>query len=447
LVKQKVKLGDLVQRTSSTANKRWGPKPIYFLYSFVFISVLHVIFYIASLFNSKARRGIKGRKKLFDILKKNLATIPEGNRIWFHASSLGEFEQAKPVIEILKRSGYRIIVSFFSPSGYEHSLNYSSADVITYIPFDTPRNARRFVELVKPRVVVIMRYDLWPNHLFAAKRFGAKVIVADATFSSKLFNRAKVLRNFYRWMYLLADLILATNQGNKKMFDFFLENEVAIVGGDTRFDRVYQKSIFNDVSHKIPIVIDRSERICMILGSTWRSDIDILRDPLIRLSKEFENLSIIIVPHEPTSEEVNRLRSEFSGARILSEMNNDSDNRASCYIIDRVGLLTQLYVLGDIAYVGGGFGAGVHNVLEPAVYGIPIITGPRIEGSDEAMQLMQEGGLFYVKDSISAYRVMLKMVRDELVRRRAGEIAKNYVMRNLGASTVVAEHVMKFCGD
>ncbi|MFZ1081714.1 MAG: 3-deoxy-D-manno-octulosonic acid transferase, partial [Candidatus Kryptoniota bacterium] len=184
-----------------------------------------------------------------------------------------------------------------------------------------------------------------------------------------------------------------------------------------------------------------------VLGSTWREDIDVIGEAVKKLSKDFPSLSVVIVPHEPTTEEVSRLHGQFPMAKILSQISDRQADGSVFYIVDRVGILTQLYVFGDIAYVGGGFGAGVHSVLEPAVYGIPIITGPRIERSDEAMQLMQDGALFFVKDSSTAYEIMLKMVQDKSARKEAGKIAKAFVDRHLGASAIVAEQIMKFCQE
>ncbi len=407
---------------------------------------MHMAFLADSCFNEKARRSCRGRRDLFSILEEKLSHIPDGMRVWFHSSSLGEFEQAKPIIEILRKSGYRIIVSFFSPSGYEHSLKYPDADAITYIPFDRPGNARRFIDLVKPRVVVVMRYDLWLNHLVAAKEAGAKVILADATFPTKLIHRSKLLKNFFRVLYKLPDSILTTTPEHKKMFDSFLGSEVSRAVGDTRFDRVYGRSVLNNVAQKIRFKIDRSRKIVMVLGSTWRQDLDVVADALTRLMKRFRAFIVFVVPHEPTSEEVNRLRVQFPNAKVLSELGDGEDLDSSSLIVDRVGILTQLYKFGDIAYVGGGFGAGVHSVLEPAVYGMPIITGPRIERSDEAVQLMRDGALFFVKDTRSAYRTMLKMVDDEVARKEAGKIAKTFVDQHLGASSAVAEEVMRLCG-
>jgi len=417
------------------------------LYSYFFIPLLRLFFFVVSFFNSKVRHGYNGRRNLFAVLEGNLSKIPAGTRVWFHASSFGEFEQAKPIIEILKKSGYRIIVSFFSPSGYEHALSYPNADVVTYVPIDSKKNARRFLSLVRPSTVVVMRYDLWMNHLIAAKECGAKVVVADATFSMKLLQRAKFMKDFYKEVYRLADLILATNLENKKMFDFFLGAGKVLVAGDTRFDRVYNRSISNDVSKIIPVKFDRTNRVVMILGSTWRQDLSVVGDGIKKIARETPRLSVLIVPHEPSSEEVARLKQQFPDARVMSEITESQGVGAPILIIDRVGILTQLYVLGDVAYVGGGFGVGVHSVLEPAVYGIPIITGPRIERSDEAMQLMQEGALFFVKDSSSAYETMREMVENETARKNAGRIAKEFVDRNIGASSVVAKHIMSFCGD
>ncbi len=415
------------------------------LYSYFFIGIMYALFFLVSLFNKKARRGLKGRKSLFSELERGLSNIPEDRRVWFHASSLGEFEQAKPIIELLKQSGYRIIVSFFSPSGYEYSKNYSAADVITYIPIDTRRNARKFVSMVRPRVAVVMRYDLWLNHLREARKFGTRIILADATFPMKLFQRANFLRDFYRRLYGLPHAILATTTEHKKMFDFFLGSDVTIVAGDTRFDRVYGRSVSNNMAQKLPFSIDKSRRTVLILGSTWRQDLEVLADSLNRVIEKFPRLTVIVVPHEPTLDEVERLRIEFPGARVLSEMSGGENEEFSALIIDRVGILTQLYIMGDVADVGGGFGAGVHSVLEPAVYGMPIITGPRIERSDEAVRLMQTGALFFVKDPPGAYRTLLNMIGDETARKEAGRIAKAFVDQHLGASAAVAAKVREFC--
>ncbi len=416
-----------------------------FLYSYVFINLMHLAYSLISLFDSKARRGLRGRAELFSALKDNISRVPEDKRIWFHASSLGEFEQAKPIIEILKKSGYHIIASFFSPSGYEYSRNYQFADVVTYLPIDTPTNARKFISIVKPQVAVIMRYDLWMNHLKEAKRRGTRIILADATFPIKLFQRATFLKNFYKQLYGIPHEILTTTREHKKMFDFFLGSDVATVVGDTRFDRVFSRSVTNNVTKALPFSIDKARKTVLVLGSVWHRDIEIVSGGLKRLLGKLQSLSVVIVPHEPTTEEVGRIRQEFPEAKVLSELKEQDESNFSALIVDRVGILTQLYVLADVAYVGGGFGAGVHSVLEPAVYGVPIITGPRIERSDEAVKLLETGGLFYVKDQAGAYRLLHRMVVDDAARKKAGKVAKTFVDQHLGASDAVAARIRELC--
>ncbi|HEY9167363.1 MAG TPA: glycosyltransferase N-terminal domain-containing protein [Candidatus Kryptonia bacterium] len=416
-----------------------------FLYSILFVNAMRLFFLAASLVNGKARRGFVGRRKLFHDLEKKLEKIPHGKRVWFHASSLGEFEQAKPIIELMKESGYKTVVTFFSPSGHDYSLNYPFADVVTYIPFDTKKNARRFVELVSPAAVIVMRYDLWLNHLVEARKHGAKVMLADATFPTKLLRRSAFIKEFFRELYQCCDAILTTTIEHRKMFDSFIGEGKAEVAGDTRYDRVHARSVTNSVLEKLPLRIDRSRRTVVVMGSTWPQDIDVLTGALKKLTEEYPELLILIVPHEPTSDEVRKLSAAFTGTMILSELDGTTEG-FSFLIVDRVGLLTQLYVLGDIAYVGGGFGSGVHNVLEPAVYGIPIITGPRIERSDEAVALMKEGALFYVKDSEDSYEILRRMISDRSAREKAGTTAKNFVDRHLGASIFVADKIKLMCG-
>ncbi len=416
-----------------------------FVYSYIFISVTYVLFVLFSLVNGKARRGLKGRKNLFNRLRDGLSTVPEERRVWFHASSLGEFEQAKPIIEILKQSGFHVIVTFFSPSGYEYSRKYPGADYLTYIPLDTRRNARKFIALVKPCAAVVMRYDLWMNHLDAARSFGTKIVLADATFPTALFHRAGFLKYFYRRLYGLPHAILTTTAEHKKLFDSFLGSESSSVVGDTRFDRVYGRSITNNVVQRVPFTIDKSRRKVLILGSIWREDLEVLGSGINRMLDRLPDLTVLVVPHEPSREEVEFLRTVFPDARVLSELNGHGANDFTSLIIDRVGILTQLYVMADVAYVGGGFGAGVHNVLEPAVYGMPIVTGPRIERSDEALKLLQTGALFYIQDEAGAYRVLDRMIENDAARKEAGRIARDFVDRHLGASAQVAAKVKELC--
>ncbi|MGC8654051.1 MAG: 3-deoxy-D-manno-octulosonic acid transferase [Candidatus Kryptoniota bacterium] len=415
------------------------------LYSYVFVNLLRISFHIISMFDSKVSRGIEGRRGLFLKLKENLDKIDKSKkRIWFHVSSLGEFEQAKPVIELLKEKGYAVIVSFFSPSGYDYSLNYKYADVITYLPLDLPRLAKRFVELVKADVLVVMRYDLWMNHVTEAKKGGTKVILADATFPTKILRQPVFLKRFYRILYSLPDLIITTSADQKKIFDYFLQDGNTIVGGDTRFDRVLDRSEKAAREFNFPYVNELRKKKVVVLGSTWHEDIEVIGRALKKLLEKYSDLVLVIVPHEPTSREINSIREEFPGCAVFSEIKESPNLNVRVIIVDSVGILSKIYSTANIAYVGGGFGAGVHNVLEPAVYGIPIVTGPRIENSNEAVELLQIGALFYVNSARSAYKVFLRLLSDESFLNDTGRIAGQFVRSRLGASKIVVTEIEKY---
>lgn len=421
------------------------PVTLTFLYSYVFINLLRISFLVLSIFDSKVLRGVRGRRGLVNRLREKFKEIDSSKkRIWFHASSLGEFEQAKPVIELLKERDYVIIVSFFSPSGYEYSLNYRYADLITYIPLDSPKQAEEFADIVKADVLVVMRYDLWLNHIMAAKKRGTRVILADATFPTKVLRQSHFLKRFYRFLYLLPDLIITTSADQKKIFDHFLGEERTIVAGDTRFDRVFNRSLEAAKDFNFPFFrISKNNRI-IVFGSTWREDIEIVAPVMKRLIKRYSDLLMVIVPHEPTTREIDGLRDVFPNATIYSKLSEDElDGEERIMIVDVVGILSKIYSIGLIAYVGGGFGSGVHSVLEPAVYGVPIVTGPHIERSNEAVELQQRGALFHVNSTSSAYKVFLRLLTDKSYLDNAGRIAKEFVHSHLGASRIVAEQIVK----
>ena len=410
------------------------------LYSYLFIGLLRFSFQVLSLFDSKVSRGVRGRRGLFKMLKDNLSKIDQTKkRIWFHASSLGEFEQAKPVIELLKAKGYAIIVSFFSPSGYEYSLNYKYADVITYLPLDSPGLAEQFVALVNANVLVVMRYDLWMNHIIEAKKKGTRVILADATFPTKVLRQPNILKKFYRILYSLPDLIIATSSDQKKIFDHFLGKETTVVGGDTRFDRVFNTSLAAAKDFVFPIEL--KDKKVIVLGSTWREDFEVIAPALKKLLGKDWDLHLVIVPHEPTTREIDWIRGKFLNSVVFSELKDGLAVVKRVIIVDTVGILSKIYSIGNVAYVGGGFGGGVHSVLEPAVYGIPIVTGPRIERSNEAIELQRSGALFYVNSTSSAYRIFLKLLSDEIFQKNAGKVAKEFVTSHLGASEFVVAQV------
>ncbi|MGA2623783.1 MAG: glycosyltransferase N-terminal domain-containing protein [Bacteroidota bacterium] len=408
------------------------------IYDFLVIPLGWVAFQIFRLIDPKVRRGIRGRKDLFCNLQTNVGRLP-GNtrRIWFHSSSMGEFEQAKPIIAELKKRNpsVEIVVSFFSPSGYEHAGAYKPADIITYLPFDSSRNAERFVSLVRPSAAVMVRYDLWPNHLRALQRAKIPIFIANATLRQNSARSLPLAKQFHRAVYNSLDYILTVSESDKRMFESFdLNHPLVDVMGDTRYDQVWQRSADSKTHHYLPASVIDGKKL-LVVGSSWQEDEDELFPAVRKLVAVYPDLLVILVPHEPNMETLERieyrLNAQISSIRfsMLSDYNNER-----LIIIDSVGILMALYQYAHVAYVGGSFRQGVHNVLEPAAYGIPLVIGPKHENSQEALKLIASGAAFVGTNAEELYRQFRMLIENDEPRRRAGQDALEFVRRNVGAT-------------
>lgn len=407
-------------------------------YNGIVIPALWVIIYAAAAFKRKVRRGIRGRHNLFPSLHTQIHSLDaHPKRVWFHSSSLGEFEQAKPIIAELKRRRPDTVVlaSFFSPSGYDHSKNYKLADIITYIPFDSHRNARTFVDLLQPTAAVIVRYDVWPNHVWALKRAGVPIFLANATMRPRSPRLLPVARGFHRAVYNELDYILTVSENDVTAFQRFrLSHPVLAAIGDTRFDQVRQRSVEARTRHLLPPQLLNGRKI-VIVGSSWDSDEEVLVPALTRITREDRSLLTLLVPHEPTLDNIERIERELSD-KLTSIRFSDLHDYAgqNVIIIDGVGILTALYQYAHIAYVGGSFRQGIHNVLEPAVYGTPVVFGPVHSNSQEAVELVRQGAAFIGADDRELYAHFHTLLTNEPARCRSGEIARSFVERNTGAT-------------
>lgn len=408
------------------------------LYNTLFVPLGWIMFQLLGIVNKKARVGIQGRTDLFSRLERDLARLDRNaKRIWFHSASLGEFEQAKPIIAEIKRRypSAQIIVSFFSPSGYEHSLSYSQASIITYIPFDSRANAERFVETVRPSAAIAVRYDVWPNHLWALKRRGIPTFIANATLRPNGLRDLPVIRQFHRAMYNALDFILTVSEEDKKVFaSYDLEHPVVEVMGDTRYDQVWRRSADSKMRHILPEALVAGRKI-LILGSSWTSDEDVVLPVCYRLRETHPDLLVILVPHEPTLANLEQVEQRIGANMSVVRFSNLHDYRNETVIlVDSVGILMALYRYAHVAYVGGSFGAGIHNVLEPAAYGLPVVMGPRHQNSQEAVRLLREGGAFtgYGTDEIFAH--LNRLLSSEKDRAAASAIALHLVKTNIGAT-------------
>ncbi len=398
-------------------------------------------------FSHKVRRGIRGRRRLFDELSEKVARLGPGRRVWFHSSSMGEFEQAKPIIAALKERDKKvlILVSFFSPSGYEHSLSYPLADLITYIPFDTSRNARRFIELLKPDVAIMVRYDVWPNHVMELHRRGIPTLIANATLRSTSLRLRKPLKQFHSQLYNLLTAILTVSETDADSFRAFRTERPDIqVIGETRYDQVLQRSAKARDARLLPASVTRRKKI-LVAGSSWPEDEEALLPAVRRLAQRDPEFMLILVPHEPTLQTLERIEGTLHALKLKSLRFSHLQGYSGepVILVDGIGILMALYRYARVAYVGGSFKQGVHNVLEPAVYGIPVVYGPKHSNSQEAVELARLGGGFVVTNHVELYRTVSRLLNRPDAWQRAGEISDRLVRKNAGATDRILDYLTR----
>jgi 3-deoxy-D-manno-octulosonic-acid transferase len=390
---------------------------------------------IASLFNTKARLWLRGRKGLLNRMKEDMKDC--GCVAWFHASSLGEFEQGRPIIEALrkKKPEYTILLTFFSPSGYEIRKNYTGADFVYHLPLDTRRNAKQFLQIANPELVIFIKYEFWYHFLTQTKIRKAKLILVSAIFrSEQLFF--KWYGSWYKKMLKNFDHIFVQDANS---FDLMLEisMEHIRIAGDTRFDRVAQiasEAKKNELTERFT-----SGRFTYIFGSTWEKDEDIIIEYINNCKLD---VCYIIAPHE-----INPFRIKNLAARIqkrvvfYSEAENGNLSDARVLIIDNIGMLARLYRYGQVAYIGGGFGKGIHNILEAAVYGVPVIFGPNYRKFREATDLLREGGAFTIGSYAEAKEILDALREKKEVLQKASESTLAFISKNRGATETILNYL------
>jgi len=419
----------------------------YLIYDMLFYPVFQVLILIASLLNKKIKRGLKARKKIISNLIIEFTDLDKTKPlIWVHSSSMGEFEQAKPIIEKLKKEySINILVTFFSPSGYENSLKYKFADIISYLPLDKTFDLQKFTNITNPKVVILMRYDVWPNMIKVLSDNKIPILLVDATMRSNSKRRIPIIKQFNKIIFNQLKTILTISEEDKNNFlNFDLDKPIIKSVGDTRFDRVYQKSIEASSKNIINTDIIKDKKV-IILGSSWEADENVVLPALLKLIKYDSNVLIIIVPHEPTISKIDNLEATFykkTNTIRFSHLNNYKDERV--IIVDSIGILLSLYYYADIAYVGGSFKQGIHNVLEPAVYGIPVIYGPKIENSQEAKKMITINAGFVVHNKKEAYKIFRELTQNETKRKEYGENSKKYVLSNIGATEKIIQEVKTY---
>ena len=419
----------------------------------IYLYLLGVAIY--SCFNEKVRKMWRGERDAFRILKEKVD--PEAKYVWFHAASLGEFEQGRPLMEQLRKDHpeYKILLTFFSPSGYEVRKNYEGADIITYLPLDTITNARRFLRLIRPVMAFFIKYEFWYNYLHILKHRNVPVYSV-----SSIFRPDQV---FFKWYGRQYGRVLNC------FTHFFVQNEISkeLLGkigidcvsivGDTRFDRVLQ---IKEAAKQLPLVeaflmkqgdgsfvtshgVTKEPSPCFIAGSSWPPDEEIF----IKYFNQHKDWKLIIAPHVIGEDHLKQIEKLLEGRRVIrySEYSDNSENsdqlqNAEVLIVNCFGLLSSIYHYGDIAYVGGGFGVGIHNLLEAAVWDVPVFFGPNNERFQEAQELKKSGG-FEITCYEDFERQMDRFLADEDYLKAQGQLAGHFVKGQAGATQEVLSSI------
>lgn len=396
------------------------------------IAMYTLMIRMVSPFNTKAKEWVKGRRGW----KKELenAFSPDDKVIWFHAASLGEFEQGRPVMEAVRREypAYKILLTFFSPSGYLQKKNFSGADKVMYLPPDSRRNAACFVSSLRPQLAVFIKYEFWFNYLGALERNNVAVVFISALFREK--------QHFFRWYggwfrkrLRKAEHFYLQDTASEELLNKWGIGQTT-VSGDTRFDRVAD---ILKIKHEEPAL----EKFChgsrvLIAGSTWPPDEELLAT----IPGHFPDLKIIIAPHEVREDRIEQLCAILA-MPVLRYTKDDPAGwpDKQVLLIDTIGVLSTIYRYADIAYIGGAFSGGLHNIQEPAVYGIPLIFGPGYQKFREAVDLAGMGGAFPVKNAAELRQVLNRMLADEKSYRHACQANRNYMLESTGATQKIME--------
>jgi 3-deoxy-D-manno-octulosonic-acid transferase len=393
---------------------------------------------IVALFVPKIKLFVNGRKEVFTILKSKISLQDE--TIWFHAASLGEYEQGLPVMEQIKKQfpNHKIVLSFFSPSGYEVRKNNTVADVTVYLPLDTLKNAKKFIKTINPKMVFFIKYEFWPNYLNQLNFNNIPTFLISGIFrENQIFF--KWYGGFYRKCLNAFTYFFVQNDSSNKLLQSINIQNVTI-SGDTRFDRVFE--ILNRDNSLSFINQFTNNQFTIIAGSTWAKDEELLVNYINNHQNSFK---YIIAPHNIKPLEINQLKNSIQKKTVLfSEINKQDISQFEVLIIDTIGLLTKIYSKANLVYVGGGFGnPGVHNVLEPAVFGVPIIIGKNYSHFAEATQLVQNGGIISIQNQEEFNETVDLLVSNEKLRQEKGAICKNFVFENKGATEKIMNIILK----
>lgn len=405
----------------------------------VFLYTLFI--HISAIFNPKAKLWKDGRRDWKKKLSEKINALGNNERIWIHCASLGEFEQGRPVIEAIKQQfpQYKIILTFFSPSGYEARKNYEFADLVCYLPPDFKNNAEQFIKISNPKTVIFVKYEFWLNYLFELSHKQIPTYLISAVF--------KPHQPFFKWYgapFVKAlktyKTIFLQDQHSKELLGK-LQVNTGVVCGDTRIDRVIKINSEGRIVSELEKFSESSFTI--IAGSSWPKDETILLESFKNLCSKYPKLKLVIAPHEIDAKHIAYIESELNKNNLSYTLFSKKENSSNqnVYLLDTIGLLSSSYKYGKLAYIGGGFDNGIHNTLEPAVYGLPVIFGPNNKKFNEAQDLKSSGGGFEINSKEQLEGVLNDLISNENLRQKAAIACLNYINVSKGASEKIINQV------
>lgn len=410
-------------------------KPLYN----ITLYIAGIILKILAFFNNKIKLGVDGRSKTFKILEVHLSKHDQ--TFWFHCASLGEYEQGLPIFKQLRAENphHKIVLTFFSPSGYEIRKNTEIADVVVYLPMDTKSNAKRFVKLVHPELTIFVKYEIWPNYLNELKKQGLRAILISA-----VFRKEQSYFKFYGGMMRDAlrtfEHIFVQDESSKRLLSSNHFDNVT-VAGDTRYDRVSDQLLQDNALLFIEDFVDG--KLCIVVGSSWPED----EAMFIAYINSFpsDSVKFIIAPHNIKSNQMAHFANQLNKKSVLfSEKDDKILSEFEVFIVDTIGLLSKIYSYADIAYVGGAMGnTGLHNILEPAVFGVPIIIGKNYKKFPEAFQMIANGGVLSIKNKEELQASLNRLLKNSEERIALGDLNSNFIASNKGAVVQIMSYIRK----
>jgi len=416
------------------------------IYNLLVIPTSFFVFHIAIFFSKKIRSGYKGRLKSWKELIQFRENRPHRELYIIHSASLGEFEQAKPVIRGIKtlRPDVLIVASFTSPSGYENALRIAEVDLYIYLPLDTIFKTRRFIQKLRPSKIIFVTYELWPNLIINARRHNVTTYLISARIRKTSKKWIPVIKTMIAELYRSLDYIFAVSDEDKMALQKLIGTvDIKVLNlGDSRYDQVIQRAK-NRIKNKIPKLF--SNGFVFIGGSVWPQDVRRLLPPLIKLMRE-EDIRIILAPHEPNEYALEMLEDNFDQEKIdtcrLSQFQKSAPEK-KVILVDKIGVLAELYHKSHLAFVGGSFRGSIHNVMEPAVAGIPVIFGPAFHNSREAELLIENGGGKCLETSETIYREIKILLHNNEKYEEMAKASKQVILKNLGAAAKTVKEILE----